>query len=415
MTDSAPTLDVAAIRADFPILARRVNDTRLVYLDSAATSQKPRCVIDAMERYYSETNANVHRGAHTLAAEASEAMESARRQVARFIKAPEAEEVIFTKNATEALNLVARSWGGTNLGPGDAVVLSHLEHHSNIVPWQILAAEKGFEIRWLPVGDDGHLDLSHLPILLDGAKLLAVTAMSNVTGALTPVDQMVAAAHDAGALAVIDACQSVPHLATDVAASGADFVAFSGHKMLGPTGVGVLWGRRDLLDAMPPFLGGGSMIENVTTEGFTTAPLPAKFEAGTPPIAEIVGLGAAVEYLERLGMGNVRRHEIELTAYALRALESRFGDEITVHGPSEPSERGGVFSFALGEVHPHDISQVLDQHGVAVRAGHHCAKPLMKALGIGATARASVYVYNDEADIDQLIDGLAEAADFFTF
>ncbi|MCP4085816.1 MAG: SufS family cysteine desulfurase [Actinomycetia bacterium] len=415
MTDSAPTLDVAAIRADFPILARRVNDTRLVYLDSAATSQKPRCVIDAMERYYSETNANVHRGAHTLAAEASEAMESARRQVARFIKAPEAEEVIFTKNATEALNLVARSWGGTNLGPGDAVVLSHLEHHSNIVPWQILAAEKGFEIRWLPVGDDGHLDLSHLPILLDGAKLLAVTAMSNVTGALTPVDQMVAAAHDAGALAVIDACQSVPHLATDVAASGADFVAFSGHKMLGPTGVGVLWGRRDLLDAMPPFLGGGSMIENVTTEGFTTAPLPAKFEAGTPPIAEIVGLGAAVEYLERLGMGNVRRHEIELTAYALRALESRFGDEITVHGPSEPSERGGVFSFALGEVHPHDISQVLDQHGVAVRAGHHCAKPLMKVLGIGATARASVYVYNDEADIDQLIDGLAEAADFFTF
>ncbi len=415
MTDSAPTLDVAAIRADFPILARRVNDTRLVYLDSAATSQKPRCVIDAMERYYSETNANVHRGAHTLAAEASEAMESARRQVARFIKAPEAEEVIFTKNATEALNLIARSWGGTNLGPGDAVVLSHLEHHSNIVPWQILAAEKGFEIRWLPVGDDGHLDLSHLPILLDGAKLLAVTAMSNVTGALTPVDQMVAAAHDAGALAVIDACQSVPHLATDVAASGADFVAFSGHKMLGPTGVGVLWGRRDLLDAMPPFLGGGSMIENVTTEGFTTAPLPAKFEAGTPPIAEIVGLGAAVEYLERLGMGNVRRHEIELTAYALGALESRFGDEITVHGPSEPSERGGVFSFALGEVHPHDISQVLDQHGVAVRAGHHCAKPLMKVLGIGATARASVYVYNDEADIDQLIDGLAEAADFFTF
>ncbi|MCP5028031.1 MAG: SufS family cysteine desulfurase [Actinomycetia bacterium] len=415
MTDSAPTLDVAAIKADFPILARRVNDTRLVYLDSAATSQKPRCVIDAMERYYSETNANVHRGAHTLAAEASEAMESARRRVARFIKAPEAEEVIFTKNATEALNLVARSWGGTNLGPGDAVVLSHLEHHSNIVPWQILAAEKGFEIRWIAVGDDGHLDLTTLPTLLDGAKVLAVTAMSNVTGALTSVNQMVTAAHEAGAIAVIDACQAVPHLATDVAASGADFVAFSGHKMLGPTGVGVLWGRREILDAMPPFLGGGSMIENVTTEGFTTAALPAKFEAGTPPIAEIVGLGAAVEYLDRLGMDNVRRHEIELTAYALRALKSRFGDEITVHGPSEPSERGGVFSFALGEVHPHDISQVLDQHGVAVRAGHHCAKPLMKVLGIGATARASVYVYNDEADIDQLVDGLAEAADFFAF
>ncbi len=415
ITDSEPTLDVDAIRADFPILSRQVNGTRLVYLDSAATSQKPRCVLEAMDRYYTETNANVHRGAHTLAAEASEAMESARRRVARFISAPAGEEVIFTKNATEALNLVARSWGGANLGPGDAVVLSHLEHHSNIVPWQILAAEKGFEIRWIPVGDDGHLDLSHLPTLLDGAKLLAVTAMSNVTGALTPVDQMVAAAHDAGALAMIDACQSVPHLATDVAASGADFVAFSGHKMLGPTGVGVLWGRRDLLDAMPPFLGGGSMIENVTTEGFTTAPLPAKFEAGTPPIAEIVGLGAAVEYLEGLGMGNVRRHEIELTAYALRALKSRFGDEITVHGPSEPSERGGAFSFALGEVHPHDISQVLDQHGVAVRAGHHCAKPLMKALGIGATARASVYVYNDEADIDQLVDGLGEAADFFAF
>ncbi len=413
ITESEPTLDVKAIKADFPILSRRINETRLVYLDSAATSQKPRCVIDAMERYYVETNANVHRGAHTLAAEASEAMESARRRVARFIGAPEAEEVIFTKNATEALNLIARSWGGTNLGPGDAVVLSLLEHHSNIVPWQILAAEKGFEIRWIPVGDNGHLDLSTLPTLLDGAKLLAVTSMSNVTGALTPVNQLVTAAHDAGAIAVIDACQSVPHLPTDVVASGADFIAFSGHKMLGPTGVGVLWGHRELLDAMPPFLGGGSMIENVTTEGFTTAPLPAKFEAGTPPIAEIVGLGAAVEYLERLGMDNVRRHEIELTAYALRALKSRFGDEITVHGPSEPSERGGVFSFALAEVHPHDISQVLDQHGVAVRAGHHCAKPLMKVLGIGATARASVYVYNDEADIDQLVDGLGEAAEFF--
>ena len=357
----------------------------------------------------------MHRAAYTLAEEATNALEHARGAVARFIGAPSADEIVFTKNATESINLVARSWGAANLGPGDAVLLTQLEHHANIVPWQQLAAERGFEIRWIPLTDDAQLDLTDLDELLDGVKLLSITAMSNVVGVIPPIRELADRAHAAGALVCVDACQYVPHVPTDVGELGADFLAFSGHKLCGPTGVGVLWARRDLLDAMPPFLGGGGMILDVRLDGFVPAEVPHKFEAGTPPIAEAIGLGAAVEYLEGLGMDAVRRHEVELTAYALATLGERFGDKLTIHGPHDPAVRGGVMSFAFGDLHPHDLSQVLDQHGVCVRPGHHCAKPLMRVLGVGATARASWYVYNDEADIDALGDALEAAGDFFTF
>ncbi|MHB1139547.1 MAG: aminotransferase class V-fold PLP-dependent enzyme, partial [Microthrixaceae bacterium] len=299
--------------------------------------------------------------------------------------------------------------------PGDAVLLTQLEHHANIVPWQQLAADRGFEIRWIPLTEDAQLDLTELDRLLDGVKLLAVTAMSNVVGTITPVRRLADAAHAAGALVSVDACQYVPHVRTDVHELGADFLAFSGHKMLGPTGIGVLWGRKELLEAMPPFLGGGGMILDVRLDGFVPADVPHKFEAGTPPIAETVGLAAAIDYLDGLGMEAVRAHEISLTAYALRQLTERFGDRIDIYGPAEPDQRGGVMSFGFDGIHPHDLSQVLDQHGVCVRPGHHCAKPLMRVLGVGATARASWYVYNDESDVDALGDALDAAGDFFTF
>jgi cysteine desulfurase/selenocysteine lyase len=407
------TLDVAAVRKDFPILEREVHGKRLVYLDSANTSQKPRAVLDAMARYYEQSNANVHRGTYLIAEEATAALEGARRKVARFIGAAHPWEVVFTKNATEALNLVAKAWGRANLRAGDAVVLTELEHHANIVPWHQLHDELGIELRWIPITGDGHVDLTDLDRLVDGAKVVTFAAMSNVLGTLLPVEQLVTAAHAAGAIAVIDASQYVPHVATDVQAWGADFAAFTGHKMCGPTGIGVLWGTSEILDATPPFLTGGEMILNVTKEGFTTNELPWKFEAGTPPIAEAVGLGAAVDYLTGLGMEAVREHEVSLTAYALRTLEARFGDDLTVHGPSEPAERGGVMSFSYKDIHPHDLTQVFDEHGVCVRAGHHCAKPLMRELGVAATARASLYVYNDEADVDALADAIDAAADFF--
>lgn len=413
--DGGDGLDVAAIKADFPILSTTAHDHRLVFLDSAASSQKPTAVIDSMDHYYRTTHANVHRAAYALAEAATNAMEDARAKVARFIGATSADEIVFTKNATESINLVARSWGAANLEPGDAVVLTQLEHHANIVPWQQLATDRGIELRWIPLTADGRLDLTDLDALLDGARLLAVSAMSNVVGTITPIRHLTDAAHAAGALACVDACQYVPHVATDVGALSADFLAFSGHKMLGPTGVGVLWARAELLDAMPPFLGGGGMILDVTMEGFVPAAVPHKFEAGTPPIAEIVGLGAAIDYLQQLGMDKVREHEISLTAYAMRSLTERFGDDLTIYGPTQPEARGGVMSFAFKDIHPHDLSQVLDQHGVCVRPGHHCAKPLMRVLGVGATARASWYVYNDEADVDALADALAHADSFFDF
>jgi cysteine desulfurase / selenocysteine lyase len=409
----AHPLDVSAIKKDFPILEREVHGGRLVYLDSANTSQKPRAVLDAMGQYYEHSNANVHRGTYLIAEEATAALEGARAKVARFIGAGASREVVFTKNATEALNLVAKAWGRANLQAGDAVVLTELEHHANIVPWHQLHDELGIELRWIPITGDGHLDLTDLDRLVDGAKVVTFAAMSNVLGTLLPVEQLVTAAHAAGAIAVIDASQYVPHVATDVRAWGADFAAFTGHKMCGPTGIGVLWGTSEILEATPPFLTGGEMILNVTKEGFTTNELPWKFEAGTPPIAEAVGLGAAVDYLTGLGMEAVREHEVSLTAYALRTLEARFGDDLTVHGPSEPAERGGVMSFSYKDIHPHDLTQVFDEHGVCVRAGHHCAKPLMRELGVAATARASLYVYNDEADVDALADAIDAASAFF--
>ncbi|MCY3578786.1 MAG: SufS family cysteine desulfurase [bacterium] len=406
-------LDPATIRDDFPIMCRQVHGRRMVYLDSAATSHKPRPVIDAVTDYYERFNSNVHRGSYQLAVEATEALEQARAKVAQFIGASQDSEIVFAKNATEAINLVARTWGRANLGPGDPVVITELEHHANIVPWHMLTAEQGIELRWIPIRSDGHLDLTDLDRLLDGARLLSVAAVSNVLGTINPIRQLADAAHEAGALMMVDASQYTPHLPTDVAEMGADFVAFTGHKMCGPTGIGVLWAKSELLEAMPPFLGGGEMILNVTKEGFSTAAVPWKFEAGTPPIAEAVGLGAAVDYLTGLGMEQVREHEVALTGYALRTLNQRYGDDIIIHGPTEPAERGGVLSFEYKGIHPHDVAQVLDRSAVCVRAGHHCAKPLMRVLGCSATSRASMYVYNDESDVDALADALADADAFF--
>jgi cysteine desulfurase / selenocysteine lyase len=406
-------LDVETIKRDFPILDQKVNGHRAVYLDSAASSQKPTAVIAAMTEYYETTHANVHRGVYSWAEEATARYEASRGKVRRFIGARSDREIVYTKNVTEAINLVSNSWGRANLRAGDAVLLTEIEHHANLVPWLMLKDQLGIELRYLPLGEDGHLDLSDLDRLVDGVKLVGITAMSNVLGTITPVARIAEAAHAAGAVVLVDGAQYVPHLTTDVQALGADFFAFTGHKMLGPTGIGVLWARDELLEAMPPFLGGGDMIRDVRLDGFTPNELPWKFEAGTPPIAEAIGLGVAIDYLSALGMDAVRRHEVETTAYAMRTLTERHGDRLTIHGPSEPDQRGGVLSFAFADLHPHDISQVLDSHGVCVRAGHHCAKPLMRKLGVGATARASFYVYNDEADVDALCDALTDAADFF--
>ena len=411
----SPTpIDVDKVKADFPILDRPMNGKRLVFLDSAASSQKPTQVLDTMTRYYETTHANVHRGVYALAEEATARYEGSRDTIARFIGGTNPSEIVYTKNVTEAINLVAQSWGRANLRAGDAVLLTEMEHHANLVPWLMLKESLGIELRYLPITDDGQLDLADLDRLVDGVRIVGLTAMSNVLGTLTPVRRIVDAAHAAGAVVLVDAAQYVPHLSSNVHEMGADFFAFTGHKMLGPTGIGVLWARAELLEAMPPFLGGGDMIRDVRLDGFTPNEVPWKFEAGTPPIAEAIGLAAAVEYLENLGMDAVREHEVSLTGYALRALKEHHGDAITIHGPSEPAMRGGVISFAFHDLHPHDISQVLDQHGVCVRAGHHCAKPLMRRLGVSATARASLYVYNDEADVDTLNDALDEAASFFS-
>jgi cysteine desulfurase/selenocysteine lyase len=409
------SLDVAAVRAQFPIFSREIDGQPIVYLDSANTSQKPAAVIDAMADFMRTGYAPINRSAYRLAAEATDLFEGARTKVARFINAPHTHEVVFTKNATESLNLVAFAWGRANLAQGDVVVLTHIEHHANIVPWHMLVAERGIELRWVPLTATGELDLTTLPQLLDGAKVFSFTAMSNVLGTITPVAALCRAAHDAGAIAIVDGCQYVPHNITDVQAWDADFLAFSSHKLCGPSGIGLLWGREALLDAMPPFLGGGNMIADVRLDGFTTAPLPAKFEAGTPPIIEAVGLGAAIDFLTGLGMADIRRHEMEVSAYALRTLTERFGDDITIHGPTDVEHRGATFSFAFRDIHPHDLSQVLDQRNVCVRAGHHCAKPLMRLLGCAATARASFYLYNDEAEVDVLADALDSATDIFGF
>jgi len=414
LNDAATRLDVATLRKDFPLLAREVHGHPITYLDSAASSQRPVQVLDAMREYDETTHANVHRGVYSIAEEATRRFEAARHNVGRFIGAPNpAREIVFTKNATEALNLVAHVWGRTHLHSGDTIVLTEMEHHANIVPWHMLASDLGVTIRWIPIDDDGRLLLDDLEQLVAGAKLVGVTCMSNVLGTLNPIRRIAEAGHAAGAVVVADGAQSVPHVPTDVGDLGVDFLAFSAHKMLGPTGIGVLWARNELLQDLPPFLGGGEMILDVRKDGFTPNEVPWRFEAGTPPITEAIGLGAAVDYLNAVGMDAVRAHEISLTTYALCTLKERFGEDIRIYGPADPSARGGVVSFAYRDVHPHDISQVLDQYGVCVRAGHHCAKPLMRRLGINATARASFALYNDESDVDTLADALAEAGAFF--
>jgi cysteine desulfurase/selenocysteine lyase len=406
-------IDVAEIRTHFPILSRQIDGLPLVYLDSANTSQKPREVIDAMSTFMETSYAPINRSAYRLAAEATDAYEAARTKAQRFINAPRQHELIFTKNATEALNLVVQTWGRANLQRGDVVVLTQMEHHANVVPWHMLAAERGIQLRWVPLTSDGQLDLTDLAQLLDGAKAFSFTAMSNVLGTITPVAELCRAAHHAGAVAIVDGCQYVPHNVTDVQAWDADFLAFSSHKMCGPSGLGVLWGREHLLDAMPPFLGGGNMIADVTLDGFTTAELPAKFEAGTPPITEAIGFGAAIDFLQKIGMPQIRQHEMQVAEHALHTLTERFGDDITIHGPRNVEHRGATFSFAFRGIHPHDLSQVLDQRNVCVRAGHHCAKPLMRVLGAPATARASFYLYNDEDEVGVLADALDSATDIF--
>jgi cysteine desulfurase/selenocysteine lyase len=371
-------------------------------------------VLDSLEHYYRQLNANVHRGVYTLAEEATGAYEEARIKVARFIGAKKPKEIIFTRGTTEATNLVAYSWARANLSAGDAVLITHMEHHANIVPWHMLASERGIEVRWIPLTADGQLDLTDLDSLLEGVKLVGVTAVSNVLGTINDTRKIADAAHAKGAVVLVDAAQAVPHLQVDVTATGADFVAFSGHKMLGPTGIGVLWARAELLEAMPPFLGGGEMIADVRFDGFTTAPVPYKFEAGTPPIAEAIGLGAAIDYLGGVGLDAIRAHEVELTGYAIRTLSERFGDKFKMHGPTDPEARSGVLSFEFGDIHAHDISQVLDSEGVCVRAGHHCAKPLMRILGVPSTTRASFYLYNDEEDVEALAQALIAAEKLFT-
>ena len=410
----ASTYDVTKIREDFPILSRRLADDKpLVYLDSANTSQKPASVIAAIDDHYRMHNANVARAMHQLGAEASAAFEDARDKVAVFIGAPSRDEVVFTKNASEALNLVARVLGDAGrVGPGDDVVITEMEHHSNIVPWQLLTQRTGATLTWFGVTDEGRLDLSNIDSLItERTKVVSVTWVSNMLGTVNPLDQIIAKAHSVGALVVVDGSQAVPQLPVDMAALGADFVAFTGHKMLGPTGIGVLWGRYELLAELPPFLGGGEMIETVTMARSTYASPPSRFEAGTPPIAQAIGLGAAVDYLSALGMHNVAEHEREITAYALDRLHEVGG--LTVVGPKEAVMRGGAISFTLDGVHPHDVSQLLDSQGVAVRAGHHCAKPAHLRFGVQSTTRASFYLYTVHEEIDALVEALDYTKTFF--
>ncbi|MBV8082929.1 MAG: SufS family cysteine desulfurase [Candidatus Eremiobacteraeota bacterium] len=402
--------DVERIRQDFPILNERPHGHKLVFLDSAASSQKPIQVIDAMDDYYRRYHANIHRGVYHISELATEAYEEARASVARFIGTPCAAECIFVRNATEGLNLVAYSWGRTNIKAGDAILVTEMEHHSNLVPWQVLAQQTGATLRFVKVTEDGRLDLRDLDALLDGAKLFAFTAVSNTLGTINPVKELAARARAAGAISVVDACQAVPRMPVDVVDWGADFIAFSAHKMLGPTGIGILWGRKELLDAMPPFLTGGGMIGIVEMTHSTYADVPARFEAGTPAIAEAVGLAAAVRYLEAVGMDRIHQYEMYLAEYALKRLAEV--PAVTVYGPSL-EHRTGVISMTVGDIHAHDLASILDSEGVCVRAGHHCNQPLMEKLGVPATARASFYLYNTKAEVDALISAIEKAKRIF--
>jgi len=406
------SFDVERIRRDFPILSRELRPgVPLVYLDSTATSQKPLAVIEAMDNFYRQSNANIHRGIHTLAEESTALYEEARNKVARFINAPSARQVIFTRNTTESINLVSLTWGRVNLKPGDVVILTEMEHHSNLVPWHILSAERDLRLEFIPVGEDGLLDLVEYQRLLElKPKMVSFTHMSNVLGTITPAQEIIRLAHAAGALTLVDGAQSVPHFPVDVQALDADFLAFSAHKMVGPSGIGVLYGRKELLEQMPPFLGGGDMIKTVHLRSFVPNSLPHKFEAGTPAIAEAVGFGAAVDYLTQTGMQAIAEHEHALTAYALERLEEVPG--VKVFGPTA-EHKGGVASFYMDGLHPHDIAQVLDRDGIAVRAGHHCAQPLHEKYGIPATARASFYLYNTRQEVDRLIESIYKVKHMF--
>ena len=408
---AVPARSVESVRADFPILAREIEGRPLAYLDSAATAQKPAAVIEAIDSYYRNSNANVHRSMHQLAAEAEGLYEGARHKVAGLVGA-RAGEIVFVRNATEAINLVRFTWAREHVGPGDVVLVTAMEHHSNVVPWQLLCAERGARLEYLEIDGQGRLDLAGLDQrLARGVKLVALTHVSNVLGTINPVAEIAERAHAAGATVLVDGAQGVPQLPVDVTATGADFYAFTGHKMYGPTGIGVLWGRRELLDEMPPFLGGGSMIKAVEDDHSTWAPVPAKFEAGTPAIAEAAGLGAAVDFMTALGMDAVRAHERDLTAYALERLSGMPG--VTVHGPTEAAERGALVSFTVEGIHPHDLAELCNREGVAIRAGHHCAQPLMRRLGVPATARASFGVYNTTGEVDRLVDALEGAQSIF--
>jgi cysteine desulfurase/selenocysteine lyase len=412
------TFDAYAIAKDFPILGRTIRDgKRLVYLDSGATSQKPNAVIEAESNFYRLHNAAVHRGAHQLAEEATDAYEGAREIVANFLNAA-TDEIVFTKSATESINLVAYAMGNAtqgnrfHLSAGDSIVITEMEHHANLIPWQQLAARTGATLKWFAVSDDYRLDLSNIDSLIDSTtKVVALTHQSNVLGTINPLEAITRRAHEVGAVVVLDACQSVPHMAVDVKALEIDFLAFSGHKAVGPTGVGVLWGRAELLEELPPFLTGGSMIENVTMESATWAKAPKKFEAGVPNMAQAVGLGTALSYLSNIGIENIHRHEIELTAYLLNRLSEV--SDIRIIGPSSTDLRGGTISFTLGEIHPHDLGQYLDSQGIAVRTGHHCAWPLTRKLGVPATTRASLYLYNTTEDLDVLVAGIQGAQKYF--
>jgi cysteine desulfurase/selenocysteine lyase len=412
MKPTTALLDVIRLRQDFPVLTREVYPgIPLVYLDSTATTQKPTQVLEAMEQFYRNHNANIHRGVHTLAEEATAMYEQARGKVAAFINSPDPEQIIFTRNATESINLVAYTWARANLKSGDLVILTEMEHHSNLIPWQILASERGVELEFIPLAPDGTLDLEAYRSLLSRApRLVAFSGMSNVLGTINPVDEIVRLAHAAGAVTVVDGAQLVPHVPLDVQALEVDFLAFSAHKMLGPTGIGALYGKMDLLEAMPPFLGGGDMIKTVHLRSFTPNDVPHKFEAGTPAIAEAVGFGAAIDYLTGVGMDSIAAHEQELIVYALERLEEIPG--LKVFGPPA-GKKGGVAAFTLDGVHPHDVAQILDRSGVAVRAGHHCAQPLHEKFGITATTRASFYLYSLPSEVDKLVDGIYEVKKIF--
>jgi len=413
MATPAATNTLAGVRDAFPALSREVNGKPIAYLDSGASSQRVLASIQAVDRYERRHHSNVHRGSHTLSAEATAAYEGARATVADHLGAADRREVVFVRNATEAINLVARAWGDANVGPGDRIVLTEMEHHSNIVPWQQLAARVGAEIDWVGVTDDGLLDMDGLAeALAKGPKLIAVAHVSNVLGTLNPLAEISRMAHEAGALVIADGAQAAPKLAVDVSELGVDFYALTGHKAYAPTGIGVLWGRLDLLRAMDPFLGGGSMIRKVTREGTTWADVPARFEAGTPAIAQAIGLAAAIRWLDGIGMDQVTEHEREITAYAMDRLGAAPG--LKIFGPPATPDRVGPVSFELEGVHAHDVSEILDRHGVAVRAGHHCAQPLMERLGVSATARASFGIYTTAEEIDRLVEGLEDARGIFS-